>query len=98
VYLPSRVELPGDPAYQAMPARTRDLLEEHRLDYVDLTPVLGALAPGERFVEGRGHYTPRANRVIADTLAPTVRGALAAADARSAERRTPFPPGTPASP
>jgi hypothetical protein len=83
VYLPSRVELPGDPAYEPMFTRTRELLEERGLDYVDLTPVLGKIAPGERFVEGHGHYTPHANRLVAETLAPVVRGMFPQASAPS---------------
>ena len=66
LYLPAPSDFESDSI-----GRARNLLEESDLPYVDATPCLKELPPGERFVSisgQRGHFTPAANQILADLV------------------------------
>ena len=66
------------------------VLQEAGLDYIDLTPCLRTIPPGDRFVPNHSHYSVQSNTRVAQCLAPRVRQALTtplpAAYSRSSEK------------
>jgi lysophospholipase L1-like esterase len=56
-------------------SRLHDLDAAGRIEYVDLGRTFAGVDPGGGFYSDEGHWGPRAHRLVAEALAPVVRGA-----------------------
>jgi hypothetical protein len=85
VYFPQTQEL--DRPNSSLPIGKR-VLDEANIDYIDMTPCLLRLKPGDRVVPSGAHYSSQGNAAIANCLLPVVNQAMAASRSTATARKT----------
>jgi hypothetical protein len=76
VYFPSARDFRALASEANWKSLAQRMLRSGGFPHIDLTPCLMALDPGDRFVPGRPHYSPRANAAVADCLRESLRPLL----------------------